>query len=110
MTERKRLSIDSMIKCDVCPRCTDPYPGKLDGDGYHFCICGMSGNIVYTTPHRIKRYNGKGYINLGVSSCALYESIEDALAHMTESEIRRWREGHEAHDNSTVASRIESDI
>lgn len=91
MTE-KRLSIDNMIRCDTCPRCKDAYPGKLDRDGYHFHICGMSGNIVYTTPHRIRRYNGKGYINLGVSSCALYESIEDAMTHMTAAEIRRLKD------------------
>ena len=104
------FEIGKMIKCDVCPRCTDPHPGKLDGDGYHFCICGMSGNIVYTTPHRIKRYNGKGYINLGISSCALYESVEDALSHMTESERRKWREHNEAHDDSTITPRTEPDI
>lgn len=42
-----------MIKCDTCPRCKDTYPGKVDADGYHFHICGMSGNIVYTIPHKI---------------------------------------------------------
>ena len=81
-----------MIKCDTCPRCKDTYPGKLDADGYHFHICNMSGNIVYTIPHRMKRYSGNGYINLGVSSCGIYETIDDALKDMTESEIRRWRE------------------
>lgn len=80
-----------MIKCDECPRSKDTYPGKLDKDGYHFYICGMSGNIVYPVPHRIKRATGSGYINLGVSSCGLYETVEEALEHMTEPEIRRWR-------------------
>ncbi len=81
-----------MIKCDTCPRCEDTYPGKLDADGYHFHICNMSGNIVYTIPHRMKRYSGNGYINLGVSSCGIYKTIDDALKDMTESGIRRWRE------------------
>lgn len=81
-----------MIKCDTCPRCKDTYPGKLDSNGYHFYICGMSGNIVYKEPHKIKRYKGKGYIDLGISSCGLYETIEDALKHMTESERRRYYE------------------
>lgn len=81
-----------MIKCDECPRCKDVYPEKLDRDGYHFCICGMSGNIVYTTPHRVKRATGSGYISYGIDSCGLYDTIEDALAHMTQAEIRRWKE------------------
>ena len=84
-----------MLKCDECPRCNDTYPGTVDKDGYHFHICGMSGNIVYPTSHRIKRATGSGYINCGVDSCGLYESVEDALAHMTESQIRRWKEGKE---------------
>ena len=81
-----------MIKCDECPRCNDAYPGKLDKDGYHFHICGMTGNIVYTIPHRIKRATGSGYINCSISSCGLYQTVEEALSHMTESEIRRWKE------------------
>jgi hypothetical protein len=85
----------TFIKCDVCPRCKDTYPGKVDADGYHFHICGMGGNKVYTIPHRIKRYNGKGYINFGISSCGIYESVEDALKDMTEPEIKRWRRTNE---------------
>ena len=80
-----------MIKCDTCPRCKDVYPDKVDSDGYHYCICGMSGNIVYKIPHKMKRYSGKGYINLGVSTCGIYETAEDVLKHMTKSEIRSWR-------------------
>ena len=57
-----------MIKCDTCPRCKDTYPDKVDFDGNHF------------------------HIHYSISSCGLYESIEDALSHMTESEIRRWKE------------------
>ena len=79
-----------MIRCDTCPRCTDPYPDKVDLEGYHFCICGMTGNIVYQTPHKIKRYSGSGYIHRGISSCGIYETIEDALKHMTEPEIRNY--------------------
>ena len=81
-----------MIKCDTCPRCKDKYPGNLDSNGYHFHICGMSGNIVYTMPHKVKRLSGRGYIHYGISSCGLYETIEDALKSMTESERRRWEQ------------------
>lgn len=81
-----------MIKCDTCPRCKDVYPGKVDADGYHFHICGMSGNKVYTIPHKIKRMAGRGHIHCGVSSCGLYDTVEAALAHMTKAEVRRWRE------------------
>ena len=81
-----------MVKCDTCPRSKDAYPGKTDRDGYHFHICGMSGNIVYPAPHRIKRASGSGYINCGISSCGLYETVEDVLSRMTDSEIRRWKE------------------
>ena len=69
-----------MIKCDTCPRCKDVYPGKVDDDGYHYCICGMSGNIVYKIPRKMKRYSGNGYIYCGVTSCGLYDTVEDALA------------------------------
>lgn len=82
-----------MIKCDTCPRFKDVYPGKVDRDGYHYGICGMSGNIVYPTPHKIKRVTGPGYIKCGIGSCGLYDTIEDALKHMTDSEIRRWKGG-----------------
>ena len=85
-----------MIRCDTCPRCKDVYPGKLDDDGYHFHICGMSGNKVYTIPRRVRRYSGNGYIHFGISSCGLYETIEDALSHMTEPEKRRYWERKQA--------------
>lgn len=88
------LDLNQRIKCDTCPRCKDVYPGKLDSSGFHFYICGLTGNIVYKKPHRIARYNGKGYIQKGISSCGLYETIEDALKHMTESERRRYYEGN----------------
>lgn len=80
-----------MIRCSECPRCRDQYPGRVDGDGYHYCICGMSGNIVYTMPRKMKRSRGTGYIEMGVGSCGLYDTAEDALKHMTKSEIDRWR-------------------
>lgn len=83
-----------MIKCDVCPRCKDTYPGRLDDDGYHFCICGMTGNKVYQIPHKLKRATRPGYINLGVSSCGIYETVEQALAAMTETERGRYYEQH----------------
>lgn len=79
-----------MIKCDACPRCKDTYPGKLDRDGYHFHICSLTGNIVYTIPRKVKKLSGRGYIHYGVGSCGLYGSIEDALKSMTEAERRRW--------------------
>lgn len=82
-----------MIKCDTCPRFKPT--GKEDKDGYPFGICGMSGNIVYAVPHRIKRYTGSGYIKCGIGSCGLYENIEDALSRMTNAEVRRWREKSE---------------
>jgi len=80
------------INCDTCPRFNDPYPDKLDDDGYHFGICGMSGNKVYKIPHKVKRIYGDGYIHYPVGGCGLYRSVEDALAHMTPAEIKRWEE------------------
>lgn len=79
------------IRCDTCPRCKDLYPGKVDADGNHFCICGMTGNMVYTQPRRVKRYSGPGYLHFGISGCGLFDSVEDALASMTEIERERWR-------------------
>ena len=83
-----------MIRCDTCPYCKDTYPDKLDRDGYHFCICGMTGNIVYTTPHKIKRVTGSGYIHCGISSCGIFESFEDVWKKMTEPQQRHWKERH----------------
>lgn len=87
-----------MIRCDTCPRSKDVYPGKVDSSGYHYHICGLTGNIVYPTPYKIKRASRSGYLSFSVSSCGLYEDIEDALNHMTESEVRRWREKNEQTD------------
>ena len=80
-----------MINCDTCPRCYDPYPDKVDIHGNHFNICHLTGNIVYTEPWKEKRYSGHGYIHHSVSTCGLYETIEDALNHMTKTEIERWK-------------------
>ena len=82
----------NMIRCDTCPRCYDPYPGKLDPFGNHFCICGMTGNMVYTTPRKEKRISGHGWIHYGVSSCGLFKSVEEVLARMTEPEKKRYYE------------------
>ena len=83
------LDLSKKIKCDTCPRCKDAYPDKVDNFGNHFCICGMSGNMVYTQPRTEKRYSGKGFIHFEVSGCGLYDTVEDALASMTESERQR---------------------
>lgn len=79
------------LRCDECPRCVDKYPDRFDRDGYHFHICGMSGVMVYTIPRKERRYSGHGYIHFGVSGCGLYETVEDALRHMTQSEFERWK-------------------
>ena len=80
-----------MIRCDTCPYCKDEYPGKVDAQGNHFCICGMTGNMVYTEPRREKRYSGQGYIKFGISGCGLFDTVDEALASMTEIERERWR-------------------
>lgn len=80
------------IKCDTCPRCKDVYPGKVDEEGYHFYICGMGGNKVYKEPRKVKRIYGDGYLRYPVSGCGMYASIDEALAHMTPAEIKRWEE------------------
>lgn len=81
-----------MIRCDTCPRCKDSYPGKVDSDGNHFFICGMTGNMVYTQPRKVKRWSGPGYLHFGISSCGIFETVEDVLAHMTEIERKRYYE------------------
>lgn len=83
-----------MVKCSECPYCKDTYPGKADYFGNHFCICGMTGNMVYSEPRKEKKYNGKGWMKFGVSSCGLFDTVEDVLKRMTESEKKRWRESH----------------
>lgn len=84
--------MSSMIQCDTCPYCKDTYPGKLDSQGNHFHICGMSGNIVYTKPRKEKRYSGAGWIHFKISSCGLFKTIDEALASMTKIEKQRYHE------------------
>lgn len=88
------LDLSKKIRCDTCPRCKDTYPGKLDNNGYHFYICGMGGNMVYKKPREVRRHSGGGYIHFPVSTCGLYDTIENALKDMTESERRRYYEGN----------------
>ena len=89
-----------MVKCDGCPWFNDTYPGKLDNDGYHFGICGMTGNKVYPKPHRIKRMTGRGYLKFGGGSCGIFDTIEDVLNRMTDSERKRWEERQNENLNS----------
>lgn len=81
-----------MIMCSECPRCKDVYPADtVDHNNNHFCICGMSGNMVYTYPRREKRIFGSGYINFPESSCGLYKTFEDAFNAMSKPERDRWK-------------------
>ena len=82
----------SMIQCDTCPFCNDRYPGKVDQNGYHFHICEMTGNIVYTIPRKEKRYTGSGYIYFRISGCGLFETADEAIAVMTKTERQRYYE------------------
>lgn len=82
------------IKCDTCPYAKDKYPGKVDHAGNHFHICGMSGNMIYLEPRREKKYSGSGYIYFGITGCGLFESVDEALASMTEIERERWMKKH----------------
>lgn len=79
-----------MITCKTCPRCKDTYPNKLDRDGNKFYICGMSGNMVYKEPRKVKKACGYGYIHYSVSSCGLYDTVDDVLKDMTTSEKERY--------------------
>lgn len=80
-----------MITCAECPRCKDLYPDKVDSFGNHFQVCGMSGNMVRPEPRREKKINGNGYIYYKPTSCWLYDTVEDALKHMSKLEIERWK-------------------
>lgn len=85
-----------MIKCSECPRCNNLYLGVLDRNGNHFCICGMTGNKVYTTPRKEKKYNGKGWIKFSESSCGIYDTFEEAFKSMTKPEQMRYNIFHKA--------------
>lgn len=92
----------SMIKCSECPRCEDRYPDKTDFFGNHFCICGMTGNMVYTKPRKERKYNGRGWIEFSESSCGLFSSFNEAFNKMSEPEKRRWREKHGRYEQMTL--------
>ena len=81
-----------MIKCSECPRCKPT--GRTDRNGYPFCICGMSGNIVYQVPRKEKRYSGNGYIHFSESSCGIYDTFDKAFNAMTKTEQDRWNRSH----------------
>ena len=81
-----------MVRCDTCPYCKDTYPGKLDPQGNHFCICGMTGNMVYTAPRKKNRYSGAGWIRFNTSTCGLFDTVDEALASMTQIERQRYYE------------------
>lgn len=82
----------NVIHCDICPYCKDLYPDRVDSDGNHYEICGMTGNMVYTEPGRIKRVSGHGWIHYGIGSCRLFVTVDQVLANMTEIERQRYYE------------------
>lgn len=81
-----------VLKCKDCPRCKDADPGKVDHEGNHYAICGMGGNMVYPEERKVKRVSGRGYIYYPPSGCGMYDTVEQALAQMTEIEVRRYKE------------------
>ena len=90
------LDLTKKIKCDTCPYCKNTCMGKLDVHGNHFHICGMTGNMVYTEPRKEKRISGSGWIHYDISTCGLFETVDEALACMTEPERKRYYERMEA--------------
>lgn len=86
---------DKYVHCNECPYCYDPDPAYVDYFGNHPKICGMSGNMVYTEPRKVKRLTGSGYIHYDIGSCGLYRTVEDALKSMCESERRRYYKNQE---------------
>ena len=79
-----------MIRCNICPYCRNPYQAdKVDSDGNYYCICGMTGNIVYPYPRLAERYSGSGYYRFDASSCGIFNSVDDVLTHMAENERKR---------------------
>ena len=94
-----------MVKCAECPRCKDS--GRIDHNGNHFCICGMSGNMVYPEPRKEKRMSGRGWIHFSESSCGLYNTFDDAFNAMTAIEQKRWTEKNEANKQITILEWLE---
>lgn len=78
------------LKCKDCPRFKDA--GHIDYEGNHFGICGMGGNMVYPEERKVKRVSGRGYIHYQPDGCGMYDTVEQALAKMTKSDVRRYKE------------------
>lgn len=97
----------SYIDCLECPHCK-PKSGYWHGVRYG--ICDNSGNVVYLEPRREKRIYGSGYIHYLVSSCGLYESVEDALKKMTHAAIRQWKERKEKGEHDYESDRRTQEV
>jgi hypothetical protein len=48
--------------------------------------------MVYTKPRKEKRISGSGWIHYDISSCGLFETVDEAMARMTEPEKKRYYE------------------
>ncbi|MCR4733115.1 MAG: hypothetical protein K5819_07850 [Lachnospiraceae bacterium] len=81
---------EGKLKCKDCPRFKDA--GHIDYEGNHFGICGMGGNMVYPEERKVKRASGRGYIHYPSNGCGMYDTVEQALAKMTKSDVRRYKE------------------
>ena len=90
------------LKCKDCPRFKDS--GHTDYEGNHFGICGMGGNMVYPEERKVKRVSGHGYIHYPPSGCGMYDTVEQALADMTEIAVRRYKERIQGNDGNGVDS------
>ena len=90
------------LKCKDCPRFKDS--GHTDYEGNHFGICGMGGNMVYPEERKVKRARGSGYIHYPPSGCGMYDTVEQALADMTEIAVRRYKERMQGNDGNGVDS------
>jgi hypothetical protein len=100
--ERRYLVMLGKLKCKDCPRFKDS--GHTDHEGNHFGICGMGGNMVYPEERKVKRVSGRGYIHYQTDGCGLYDTVEQALANMTESAVRRYKERMQGNDGNGVDS------
>ena len=86
------------LKCKDCPRFKDG--GHTDFEGNHFGICGMGGNMVYPEERKVKRVSGRGYIHYPADGCGLYDTVEQALADMTEIAVQRYKERMQGNDDN----------